>query len=106
MTLGGGGIFNSSLISTLKVEELLFGVSSFSATMSGYPCGGTLGLHVETSGFTGSDVPDDREVREEEGEAAEDEARDTDLSGLTGFFLCLSGEVGEIPFGESVGVPL
>lgn len=62
-------------------------------------------LHADTSGLTGSDVPDDREVREEEGEAAEDEARDTDLSGLTGFF-CFSGEVGEIPFGESVGVPL
>ena len=98
-------MFNSSLTSALKVEGLLFGVSSFAA-VGGNPCGGTVGLHVETSGFTGSDVPDDREVREEEGEAAEDEARDTDLSGLTGFFFCLSGEVGEMPFGESVGVPL
>lgn len=106
MTLGGGGIFNSSLISVLRDEVVLFGVSSFSAAVGGNPCGGTLGLHVETSGFNGSDVPDDREVREEEGEAAEDEARETDLSGLTGFFFCLSGEVGEIPFGESVGVPL
>lgn len=51
-------------------------------------------------------MPDDREVREDEGEAAEDEARDTDLSGLTGFFFSFSGEVGEIPLGESVGVPL
>lgn len=95
-------MFNSSLSSTLKVEELLFRVSS----MGGNPCRGRLGLHVETSGFTGSDVLDDREVREEEGEAAADEARDTDLSGLTGLFFCLSGEVGGIPFGESVGVPL
>lgn len=99
-------MFNSSLSSPLKVEELLVGVSSFAATVGVDPCGGRLGLHMETSGLTGSDVPDDREVREEEGEAAEDEARDTDLSGLTGFFFCLSGEVGGIPFGESVGVPL
>lgn len=99
-------MFNSSLTSTLKDEEWLFGVSSFVATVGGDSCGGRLGLHVETSGLTDSDVPDDREVREEEGEAAEEEARDTDLSGLTGFFFCLSGEVGEIPFGESVGVPL
>lgn len=96
---------NSSLTSTLKVEELLFGESSLAAAVGGDPCGGRPGLHVETSGFTGSDVTDDREVREEEGEAAEDEARDTDLSGLTGFFF-LSGDAGEIPFGESVGVPL
>ena len=74
--------------------------------MGEVPCGGRLGLPVEISGLTGSGVPDDREVRDEEGEAAEDEARDTDLSGLTGFFFCFSGEVGEIPLGESVGVPL
>lgn len=49
---------------------------------------------------------DDRDVSDDEGEAAEDEARETDLSGLTGFFFCLSGETGEMPFGESVGVPL
>lgn len=106
MTLGGGGMFNRSLNSILKVEGLLFGVSSFGVTVGEVCCGGRLGLHMETSALTGSDVPDDREVREEEGEAAEDEARDTDLSGLTGFFFCFSGEVGEIPFGESVGVPL
>lgn len=99
-------MFISSLTSTLKVEELLYGVSSFSATVSGDPCEGRLGLHVETSELTSSDVPDDREVREDDGEAAEDEARDTDLSGFTGFFFCLSGEVGGIPLGESVGVPL
>ncbi len=100
-------MLNSSLTSTLKVEELLFEVSSFATrAVGGNSCGGRLGVHVEMSGFTGSDVLDDREVREEEGEAAEDEARDTDLSGLTGFFFCLSGEVGEIPFGERVGVPL
>ena len=99
-------MFNSSLTSTPKAEDLLFGVSSFAATVGGDPWGGRRGLHVETSGLTGSDVPDEREVSEEEGEAAEDEARDIDLSGLTGFFFCLSGEVGEIPFGESVGVPL
>lgn len=99
-------MFNSSLTSTLKAEELLFGVCSLAATVGGNPCGGRLGLHMETSGLTGSDVLDDREVREEEGDAAEEEARDTDLSGLIGFFFCLSGEVGEIPFGESVGVPL
>lgn len=56
--------------------------------------------------MTGSEVVDDKDVREEEAEAAEDEARETDLSGFTGFFFCFSGEVGEIPFGESVGVPL
>lgn len=106
MTLGGGGIFNSSLTSAHKAEEMLFGVSSFEAVVGGNSCEGRLGLGVVVETSTGSDVLDDREVREEEGEAAEDEARDTDLSGLTGFFFCLSGEVGEIPFGESVGVPL
>lgn len=99
-------MFNRSLTSALKVEELLFGMSSFAATLGGDPCGSKLGLHAGPSGLTGSDVPDDREVSEEEGEAAEDEARDTDLSGFTGFFFSLSGEVGESPFGESVGVPL
>lgn len=54
----------------------------------------------------GSEAVDDREVREDEGEAGEDEARDPERSGLTGLFFCLSGDVGEIPFGESVGVPL
>lgn len=105
LTLGGGGMFKSSLNSSLNVDEFFFGVSLFDVTVGEVPCGGRLGLHVEKSGCTGSGVPDDREVREEEGEAAEDEARDTDLSGLTGFF-CFSGEVGEIPLGGSVGVPL
>ena len=105
LTLGGGGMFNSSLNSTLKFDELLFGASSFVVTVGEVPCGGIFWLLVETSGCTGSDVPDDREVREEEAEAAEDEARDIDLSGFMGFF-CFSGEVGEIPLGESVGVPL
>ena len=54
----------------------------------------------------GSEEVDEREVREDEGEAGEDEARDPDRSGLTGLFFCLSGDVGESPFGESVGVPL
>lgn len=93
-------MFSSSLTWVVKVGEVFLGGSSFAKG----PCGGGLGLHVGT--WTDSDAPDDREVREEEGEAPEDEARDADLSGLIGFFLCFSGEVGEIPFGESVGVPL
>lgn len=61
---------------------------------------------METSGLTSSDVPDDKEVSEEEGEAAEDEARDIDLSGLIGFLFWSFGEDGQIPLGERVGVPL
>lgn len=95
MILGGGGTLNRSLTSILKGK-----VSSFA------DAGGKLGVQeLETSKLTGSDVPDDREVSDEDGEA-EDDARDPDLSGFTGFILCLSGEIGVISFGESVGVPL
>lgn len=99
-------MFNSSLTVLLKVIALLFAAGSWLAKVSGASCAGRLGLHVETSGFTGSDALDDSEVSDEEGEAAADEARDADLSGLTGFCFCFSGEVGVMPFGESVGVPL
>ena len=52
-------------------------------------------------------MTEDREVREEETEAAEKEALEPDRSGLTGYFFCLPGETeGRIPLGESVGVPL
>lgn len=52
-------------------------------------------------------MEEDNEVREEDAEATE-EALEPDLSGFTGFFLGLPGEgdVGEIPLGDSVGVPL
>lgn len=99
-------MFNSSRTLLLKVIELLFRAGSGRAVVGGASCTGRLGLHVETSGFAWSDALDDREVRDEEGEAAADEAREADLSGLTGFFFSFSGEVGVIPFGESVGVPL
>lgn len=48
----------------LKFKELLFGVGTMAAAVGGNICVGR--LHVETSGFTGSEVPEDREVREEE----------------------------------------
>lgn len=52
-------------------------------------------------------MAEDREVREDEAEAAEEEALEPERSGLTGIFLCLPGEEeGQIPLGESVGVPL
>ena len=52
-------------------------------------------------------MEEDNEVREDDAEAAE-EALEADLSGFTGFFFCLpgQGDVGQIPLGESVGVPL
>lgn len=99
-------MFSSSRTLLLKVIELLFRAGSGLAVVGGASCAGRPGLHVGTSGFAGSDALDDREVRDEEGEAAADEAREADLSGLTGLFFCFSGEVGVIPFGESVGVPL
>lgn len=81
-------------------------MNSFATVSVGDSCRGRLVLCVEISVLTYSEVPDERDVREEEGEAAVDDARDIDLSGLAGFFLCLFGEGGEISFGESVGVPL
>lgn len=100
MTLGGGGIFNNSVISFSKDEELFINGESFVGTAWADPFGGKLGLHTGTSVLASSDVPDDKEVSEDEGEALEEEARDTDLSGLTGVFFSFSGDVGEFPFGE------
>lgn len=99
LTLGGGGILRSSLTSALKLGESCFAEEAAGGDVW---AGGGAG----TSGWSGSEAADDREVSEEEGEAAVDEARDMALSGLMGFFLSLSGEVGEMAFGESVGVPL
>lgn len=99
-------MLNSSRTVLLNIAELLFAAGSWLTKAGAASCGDRLGLHVETSGFAGSDALDDSEVSDEEGEAAADEARDTDLSGLTGFCFCFSGEVGVMPFGERVGVPL
>lgn len=97
---------SSSSLTSIKDEEVVFAEISVAAVVGCNPFGGKLGLYLATSWFNGSEILDDKDVSEEEGESAEDEARETDLSGLAGFLFCLSGEAGEIPFGDSVGVPL
>lgn len=54
---------------------------------------------------TGSDSAEDTCVTKEEAETEVD-ALELNLSGFGGLVFCLSGDGGQISFGESVGVPL